>query len=261
MSADQITLFFNDKPPTGDSDMNIHYAVRQSNGRYQYIGTLPGTVASGALDGVPAIDTSARFYFVSSRSYSSNFQMIYGGLVQVLGPNSLNIISVASADNSVTTGRAGVVDMDIDVSWDGTLMVASRAQFSGKPYPDSSKLILFDMDTTSRQAQIKSNSDTLLAQVNNENCVIYAGNFSTDLKELYFSFFPKNSTDLNAFRVAVSKRASTTENFGQPEIISGISGQLTEAPSVTYNDSGKTLFYHKFDQASGRFKIYKVTPP
>lgn len=261
IAADQGVLFFNDKPAAGDSNMNIHYAVKQNNGRYLYIGTLPGTVDANDLDGVPAIDSAARFYFVSTRTYGTNFQMIYSGQTQVLAPNSLAINGVAAADNAVTLGQAGTVDMDIDVSWDGAFMIASRAQFSGNAYPDESQLVLFNINTNNREALVNVNSASWLANVNYSKCVVYAGNFSPDLKELYFSFFPKGSSDLDAFRVAVSKRNTVNEPFGPPEIISGISGRLTEAPSVTFDDGGKTLFYHRFDQSAGRFKIYKVSRP
>ena len=64
-AADKVILFWNDKPAAGDEQMNIHYAVKQASGRYQYVGTLTGTVNGSALDGVPAIDSSGNFYFIS----------------------------------------------------------------------------------------------------------------------------------------------------------------------------------------------------
>jgi hypothetical protein len=257
-SADQVVLFWNDKPASDDA-MNIHYAVKQSNGRYLYIGTLPGTVST-ALDGVPSIDSAGNFYFTSLRTYTSNLQTIFSGQVNVIATNSLSIINVAPADSNVSLKQSGKVDMDVDVSWDGTMMLASRATFSGKSYPDSSYLELFSV--SNRTASSVTNSSTLLKSVNLAECRVYAPTLSNDMKELYFTVFPANvDPTASDFRIVVAKRNSISDPFGTGAIIKGITGDLTEGPSITYNDSGKTLFYHKKDPSTGQYKIYKVTRP
>lgn len=256
ISADQVVLFWNDKP-SNDTQMNIHYAVKQSNGRYQYAGTLPGTVDNSHLDGVPAVDANGNFYFISTRTYGTNSQTIYGGQAAVVS-GALQINSVAAADAAVKL--AGQIDMDIDVSWDGTLMIASRAKFSGKAYPDSSYLEIYSVN--SRIASKNSTSAEVLKNVNLSKCVVYAATLSSDMKELYYTVFPAGDTVSNSdLKIVVSKRNSTSESFGKGQIISGINGTATEGPAITQNDSGKTLFYHKLDPATGRFKIYKVTRP
>lgn len=259
MSADQVVLFWNDKPASDDA-MNIHYAVKQGSGRYLYIGTLPGTVSTTDLDGVPSIDSLGNFYFTSLRTYTSNKQSIFGGQISVLGPNSLQVVSVAAADSNVSFQQNGRVDMDVDVSWNGTLMIASRAVFSGQAYPDTSYLELFNV--SSRVANVLSTSSDILKNVNLSACRVYAPSLSSDLLELYYTVIPTNIVpgplDL---KVVVSKRGSTSEPFGTGAIISGITGELTEGPAITYDDGGKTLFYHKKDPASGRFKIFKVSRP
>lgn len=270
VSEDQITLFFNNK--TGDdTQMDVHYALKTDPtnfpNRYVYKGTLTGTVAASALDGVPAIDRFANFYFVSLRDYGTNFQTIYSGTVAVVAGPALEIQNVAQADAAVTRAQVYMVDMDVDVSWDGTLLVVSRADFtSGQGYPDSSYLTLFDIPfsagNSTRVAALKANSSTLLANVNLSECRVYAATLSDDLLELYYTVFPKTSSFTgNDFKLVVAKRNNSTEAFGAGQIIQAVTGELVEGPTITRNDGGKTLFYHRKDSVSGNFKIYKVTRP
>lgn len=255
VSADGGVLFWNDKPAGGDTLMNIHYAVKQADQSWLYIGLVPGTVDTDDLDGVPAIDALLNFYFVSLRTYGGNQQSIFSGVLNVLGSNSLAISSVASADTAIKNTQAGYLDMDIDISWDGGLMVVSRAFFAGNNYPEKSELKLFTV--ASRQATVLNNSDDILANVNSPLCRTYAATLSDDKKELYFTVMPVNSIHQNDFKILVAKRNSTTEPFGKPEIISGISSGFTEGPALPQD--GKKLYYHRLDSASGRFKIYQMS--
>ncbi len=262
-SSDQVVLFFNDKP-SDDSQMDIHYAIKQVSGRYQYIGTVPGTVSNTSLDGVPAVDQNGIFYFTSLRNYTTTFQTLFSGQIAVTGPSALQVNSVASADNSISAHANGTLDMDMDISWNGLWAVISRAQFSGQNYPDSSRLILSQV--SARQLSSYAQSETVLAAINSlttKNCRLYAPSLSDDLKEIYFTILePKaNSTSSFNFAIAVAKRANSTAAFSAPQKIAAISGEATEGPAITFDDGGKTLFYHKFDSTSSRFKIYKVTRP
>lgn len=261
-AADQMVLFWNDKPAAGDSEMNIHYAVKQVSGRYQYAGLLAGTVNNTALDGVPAIDQSGQFYFVSLRSYESDQQTVYGGQVQVTGPGTLQIVDVSAADAAVSFKQNGKLDMDIDISWDGTLMVASRAIFSGKSYPDESFLDFFVV--SNRTAAPMSGSAELLKNVNLSECRVYAGTLSNDLKELYYTVLPHSQTVSDKdFRMVVAKRNSTNDPFGTGQIIQAFSTSsspaIVEGPAISVD--GKTLFFHKYDSETSKFKIYKSTRP
>lgn len=258
ISHDQVVLFFNNKPAS-DADMNVHYAIRQSPTVYNYVGTVPGTVANGFLDGVPAIDSSGNFYFISTRDYASNFQTVFSGVLAVLGPSSLQINSVSAADASIKRAVSGALDMDLDVSWDGTLAVVSRASFSGKAYPDSSRLELFDV--SSRALQSRSDGQSVFANVNRAGCTVYAGALSSDKKEVFYTLFPSGAPTAADFRILMAKRNTTNEPFAAGEVISAVTKNLVEGPSLTIDDGGKTLYYHRFDSGSSTFKIYKVTRP
>lgn len=262
ISYDQVVLFFNNKTST-DTEMDVHYALKTATNTYQYKGTLTGTVNGSYLDGVPAVDVNGNFYFVSLRTYASNLQTVFSGTAQVIAGPALQINSVAAADAAVSLQQAGKLDMDIDVSWDGNLMIASNADFtSGQGYPDTSKLALYNVNTTSRTATPKADSSALLANVNISECRVYAGNLSSNLLELYYTVFPSGSSFAGSdFKMVVAKRNSTSEAFGTGQIIQGITGEFVEGASISYDESSKTLFYHKKDPISGNFKIYKVTRP
>lgn len=262
ISADQITLFFNNKT-ANDTEMDIHYALRTAPNTYLYKGTLTGTVDPTVLDGVPAVDSVGRFYFVSTRTYGTNYGTLFSGQAAVVAGPALEIQNVASADASVTLNTPGKLDMDIDVSWDGTLAVASNADFTGGlAYPDTSKLAFYDVNTTSRTFSHNPNSTAWLANVNLSQCRVYAATLSNDMLELYYTVFPSGTTfAATDFKIAVAKRASTGVPFGTGQIISTISGELVEGPTISMDDGGKSLFYHRKDSVSGNFKIYKIMRP
>ncbi len=256
----QIKLFFWNDKPSSDDQMNIHYAVKDGGGVYQYVGTLTGTVDGSSLDGVPAIDSTGNFYFVSLRSYGTNSRTIYGGTVDVPGAGVVQILSVASSDSVASAATAGTVDMDIDISSDGTEMIVSRATFTGNPYPETSRLLLFNV--AGRQMSVRTDTETATASLNFSNCRLYAGSFSQNKLELYFTVIPTGAIASGAdFRIGVATRATLSDPFTNPKLIQGLSGTYIEGPAPTQNDLSKTMFFHRFDSVAGRFKIYKVTRP
>lgn len=268
ISADGAVLFFNDKP-SSDTAMEIHFAVKQSNGTFAYGGLLAGANNSSVLDGVPALDSANNFYFVSLRNYGAGsparYRTLFGS--QLSTASGLSAINVAAADSSFADGPAPegskfYVDMDMGVSWDGTKAVVARAQFtSGQGYPDVSQLEMFNLNSTTRALSTDSNSTTQLQNVNVSNCLLYAPNLSDDKLELFYTALQANTSGSFDFKILVAERSSTALPFESGKIISGITGQAVEGPSITLHDSGKTLYYHKFDTVSSRFKIYSVSRP
>lgn len=259
ISADQMVLFFNNKTAS-DTEMDVHYAVKQPSGRFQYAGTLPGTVVPNVLDGVPSMDAAGNFYFTSMRNYGAAFRTIYSGQL-TLNAGGLSVVNVAPADNALGQGQMWWFDMDADVSWDGQFAVISRADFSSQlAYPDSSHLVFVSVQA--RQLQPVANGVEILKNVNLSDCRVYAPSLSNDLKELYYTVLAKKANGEFDFRVVVSKRANTTDSFSVGSVISAIpGGVVAEAPSITFDDGGKTLYFHKKDLAADKFKIYKVTRP
>lgn len=268
ISADGTVLLFNDKP-SFDTAMDIHFAVKQSNGSFAYAGLLTGANNSSVLDGVPAVDSANNFYFISLRNYGAGsparYRTIFGA--QLSTSSGLSAINVAAADSSFADGPTPdgskfYVDMDMGVSWDGTKAVVARAQFtSGQGYPDVSQLEMFNLNPTTRALSTDTNSATTLQNVNVDNCLLYAPNLSDDKLELFYTALQANSSGSFDFKILVAERSSTALPFESGKIISGITGQAVEGPTITLHDGGKTLYYHKLDTVSSRFKIFSVTRP
>jgi hypothetical protein len=247
VSADEQFLFFNNKT-ADDTEMDIHYAVRTGPARYEYKGPLPGVNVSGALDGVPAIDDAGHFYFVSLRSYGSDGVTVYGGTFDGTG----SVLAVGERGQNLVSTRSGELIMDVDVTADGKFLVLSRAVFAGGAAPASSDLDLaVDLGSGFVPAP---QAAALLGAVNTPDQLEYAGTLSRDGLELYFTRAAPSSADGGA-RIMVSKRAGPDENFGPPALISGISGTMTEAPSLS--SDGKRLYFHK--NSAGVFKVFRVS--
>lgn len=158
-------------------------------------------------------------------------------------------------------GASFYVDMDLGVTWDGTKALVARTKFSvGKGYPDYSRLELFNVNATNRSLTADTASEAILKNINLDACKIYAPTMSRDQKELYYSVMSVGADGTFDFKLVVAKRAMASDPFGKGSIITAVSGTL-EGPSISYHDDGKTLYFHKLDTASGKFKLYQLTRP
>lgn len=268
ISADGVVLLFNNKTDN-DDEMDVHYAVKQPDGSYVYGGVLGGASINGVMDGVPATDASNNFYFMSIRNYGTGsparYRTLFGSKFSLGAGGALSVVNIAPADSSFPNGTAPTptaipLDMDIGVSWDGTKAIVARTTFiPGKKFPDVSQLEIFNVNPLTRQLFVDATSNTTLQNVNLEGCFLYAPTMSIDKLELYYTVteFDKNNDPV--FKLVVAKRANVAEAFGKGSIISAVTGEFFEGPSISNHDGGKTLYYHKLDAASGKFKIFKVT--
>ena len=77
--------------------------------------------------------------------------------------------------------------------------------------------------------------------------------------ELFYTILPTSpNVKPEDFRIVVAKRKSTFDSFGRGQIITAIKGDIIEGPTVSLDDGGNSLYYHKLDSTEKRFKIYKV---
>jgi len=77
-SRDGEYLFFNNSNDP-HVNTNLHWAVRVDDLTFPYKGEIGG-VNTAALEGVPSMDRSNNFYFVSTRSYNQTASTIYRGI-------------------------------------------------------------------------------------------------------------------------------------------------------------------------------------
>jgi Tol biopolymer transport system component len=244
ISRDGQYLFFNNSNDPS-VNTNLHYAQRVNDTTFQYMGEISG-VNTDSLDGVASMDTFGNFYFITTRSYYSDTITVYGGVF-----DSGVVTDVEPIGQNLTLNELGWLEMDAEVSPSGNTLYFARAFFSGGDIPDSSNLFIAAKDGS--QFVVSGSSDDIMENINTEN-LEYAASITTDELELFFTRADMSKI-IPEMNVMIAKRSSVTEPFGEPQIISAIEGENTEAPSIT--SDGKNLYFHK--KVNGVFSIFMVS--
>ncbi len=261
ISPDDSTLFFNnlnsDTLGNGSiNDTNLHYAIRIDNLNFQYMGEVIGanidqTETINELEGVASIDSNNNFYFVRTIDYfdeqsphylRSLFQAEYSD------GNLTNITSIPNLKHDRNGDPVvGELNFDAEINYDGTQLYFVEGIFSGKAFPDEANIgIASKLDGVYK---VDSDSENMMALINTD-ALEYAPSISSNNLELYFTRASISATvDVGIF---VASRDSVTEPWGKVYRLSTIIGELTEAPSISYN--GEVLYYHQ--KVSDTFHIY-----
>jgi WD40 repeat protein len=244
ITSDGQTLFFNN-PNEGTEDGDIHYAIKQSNGDFKYMGLVEG-VNTPDFEGAPSLDNNGNFYYTSIFTYLQDLLSIYGGSYQ----NGVVTNSIP-VDQNLTLNQLGFIDMDASVSPDGNTLYLAIGLFSGNTYPDEANFIIANKING---VFIKDqNSDFVLANINSDN-LEYAASISTDGLTLYF-----NRTNISVnpftFKIMVATRPSINDAFGVPVPINAITTGFVEGASISADN--RELYYHT--KINGLLQIYKVT--
>jgi hypothetical protein len=238
ITRDGRYLFFNNSNDPS-VNTNLHYAERINDLTFDYKGEVAG-VNTQALEGVPTMDKSGAFYFVSTRSYRETLSTIYQGRFSGGAVTGVKIVE------GISEKALGRVNFDVEVSLDGRTLYFVDGVFSGKPVPDKADIaIAVRGDSGFRRLP---GSAELLKNVNTE-ALEYAACVSPDNLELFFTQVGKNGPAI--YR---STRKSVTQPFGRAARVAAIKG-FVEAPALS--PDGLSLYYHMKD--GERFVIYRVT--
>ena len=238
IAADGRQLLFNSSNAPG-FDTNLFSAQRQADGSFAKPVAL-AQANSKTLDGVASLDRSGALYFISLRSYGQSLSTLYragnGGL------------AAPKLVPGVSPQRPGIVQFDAEVAWDGQSLWVSEGRFSGKPYPDSAKIVL--ARKSGDGFRYSADSDAQLAKVN-QGALNYAASISRDGLELFFT----RVQDMAHPQPVIMRAARTSpgQTFGMPQPVAGIAGHV-EAPSLSAD--GLTLYYHK--RIAGRFVLCEI---
>jgi hypothetical protein len=248
VSDDELFLFFNNGNGDGQQ-MDLFYATKVSATQYQYQGPLSGVNHATEVDGTAAIDSNKNFYFVSTRNYGVNQDTVYGGVFNTNG----SITNVSEKGQNITDVGVGLVTMGVDITYDGNLLFLSRARFSDftKPPVEADLDIAYKNNGTFLR---DTDASRILKDVNTTQYLEYAAALSKDGLELYFTR-GYDMTKPDGLKIMVSKRANTSESFGPAELITAITGNITEAPCLSFDD--RRLYFHK--NVNGRSRIYRVS--
>ena len=244
ISKDGHYLFFNNSnAPGGWTD--IYFARRVRDGIFLLSGRLDGANAPyPALDGVPSMDAFGVFYFISTRSYDQTLQTLHAG---IFTGSSLSGVTLVPGD--VARGEAGWLTMDAEVSADGQSIYFADAFFAGGSVPSMSDLALAKREGEGSFMRA-ANSATMFQNINTSD-LEYAPCISGDGLELFFTRYMFSSAK---FAILRSRRASTADAFGVPEVLSSIKG-FVEAPTLSAD--GRTMYFHK--KVGGKYVIFRTT--
>jgi|SRR6056297_2216107 len=229
LSPDGSVLFFNNLNHSS-VNTNLYFATKINDSVFQYHGEVKG-VNTEFLEGVPSMDSSNVFYFISTRSYDQTLCTIYKGDFVKDSVRNVQLVS------GLSNGTAGWVNFDVEVSKDGNALYFADGLYDANGGPYASDLIFAEK----ADGIFQRTSHLMLQHVNTEG-LEYGACISSNCLELYFTRVEAPLTDRSAARIYVSTRTTVTEPFGKPYCIENIPG-FVEAPTLSSDD--QVLYYHK----------------
>ncbi len=240
ISRDGHYLFFNNlNEPSVNT--NIFYADRVNDSLFQYKGEVQG-VNSAALDGVASMDSSGKFYFVSTRNYSQSFSTIYRANF-----NNGNVTAVDTVPG-ISRHEPGIVNFDVEVSADGNTLYFVDGRFNSSGQPQTADLVIAGRNGTGFQRL--PNSAEILTAINTDE-LEYAAGISSDELTLFFTRVP-SVTSGDVPRIFYATRENKNLPFAKPNRLTHAEG-FVEAASF----SGDSLiYYHK--KGNTGFELYCI---
>ncbi len=247
ISRDGAFLFFNDDV-AGPPEKNLYYATFVDNTTFRFQGAI-ASVNTAAVDGVPTMDATDRFYYVSTSAYAppASYVTLYAGTWT--GATVSGISPLAS----MTISDPGILYFDIDVSPDNSTLYLSRGDFRDGTGVPSAADIVVAVDSGSGFS-LDPGGAAIMAGVNSA-ALEYAPAISADGLELFFTRLVPGAGEARIYRAV---RASRTGAFGVPQRVGAATG-FVEGPAFSPDE--KSLYYHRRNTSTGRFEIYRVTRP
>ena len=244
ITRDGQYLFFNNSndPKT---NTNLYYAKRVSDTTFTYMGEVGGANTK-ALEGVVSIDEVNNFYFVSTRSYEQTFNTLYRGMWKGGSVEGVSLLE------GISRGKPYWLNMDAEISPDGSELYYVDNKFGNGGPPEVSDIFVAIKNADGSFTKT-ANSDEVFYSVNNGD-LNYAPSISKNGLELYFT---RAKVSEGLVQIYVSKRASKSDAFGMPELVSGADG-FVEGPTLT--SDGSRMYYHK-KTGPDTYGIYVVIRP
>jgi len=246
ISCDGTYLFFNNNAG-GPTNKDLFWATFVDDTTFQFQGAITA-INTLAVDGVPTMDATNKFYYVSTANYNPpDYDTLYVGTwngSEVTGSTPLT---------GLANTTPGFVNFDIEVNPDGDTLYFNDGDFSGgNGFPDAADIVIA-VDLGSGFARDPA-SATIMANVNTDN-LEYAPAISADGLELFFTRLDLGTNEARIYRAA---RFDDSSAFGTSQLVSAIDG-FAEGP--TFSPDEKSLYYHRLNTNTNRFEIYRVTRP
>lgn len=233
-------LFNNRNAPSVNT--NLHYAERIDDLHFTYRGEIQG-VNTDALEGVPSMSCDGTLYFVSTRSYRDIFSTIYRAHFEKGIANNVELVP------GISRHTPGWVNFDAEISADGETLYSVDSQFKNGMAATADIFIAKKHGDVFERAP---DSDEILKLVNTK-ALEYAPAISSDGLELFFTRVEKITANAEP-RIWRAARKSVREPFGEPQLVSAITG-FAEGP--TLSPDGLSLYYHA--REDGKLAIFRVT--
>jgi hypothetical protein len=244
VSPDGRYLLFNSSEST--PNFSLQYATRLDAQTFEYQGKIRGEGVNDpeALSGTPTLDQEGNLYFISTRSYFKTLSTVYAGHFTDGEVTGVHLTP------GVLAPRVGIVDFDVGVSPDGSVLYVSEGQFGGAGPPTSARIVMFDR--RGLEFVPDGAGEAILRAVNEVGALNYAAALSYDGLELFFTAARPSLGQAPAIYRAT--RTSSTAPFGHVERVATIT-VFAEAPSIS--SDGTTLYYH--EQTGSEFRVMAVT--
>jgi len=248
ISKDGNYLFFNNLQ--GDNKKDLFYAERIDDITFEFKGEIQG-VNSVAVDANPTMDENNNFYFISTRDLDTGIKTIYCGVF-----NNGIVTGLHKINGTINIPTPFWINMGVEISKNGNTIFVSNAMFNiGENFPQKGN-IRFAIKS-GNDFNIPNDEMDILANINTDTAIEYAGELSSDELELFYSQVTLSNPPM--FKLYYAKREQTDGKFGIPvsitEPFDGEINAIVEGPSLS-ND-GKKLYYHKLE--NGIFSIFMLS--
>lgn len=241
LSPDENYLFFNS---LNGGNKSIYYATRVNDTVFTYVGEVGGVNQTTAqhIDAAPSLDSADNFIWISTRNYPANMDNLHHGKF-----NSGNVPAIGRIHGNFYIYSPGWVIMDQTTSYDGKYLYYNNAYFNNCSVPCEAKIGIAQKLNDSTYYKI-SNTDTILKNVNDTSCLVYAPFLTKDGLELYYTRMVKGSFNTE---ICVSVRNTPADTFSAPLVIYS---DFPNSPEAATLDTGKQkMYYHK--KIGGIYKI------
>lgn len=242
LSPDGEFLFFNNSN-VDPTKTQLFFATKVDKNNFQFVGPVNGANLSGILSAVASVDERGNFYFISLRSYSTDFNTLYGGFF-----NSGVFAGLYEVVDDFNVKQPGVVVSDASVGADGQTMVYTREVLGESP-----AAFLYLANKHGDSFVTDPNSEVILQNVNAAGLLTYAGDLSSSGLVLYYS---QSNPTLQIFQILMSTRSSLLRCFGPPAVILA-TGATNAAEAPTISPDGSTLYYHQL--VNGVYEIFEMS--
>jgi hypothetical protein len=239
ITRDGKYLFFNDDKTKG-KDKDIYWAERINDYKFTFKGEIKN-INTDAVEGVPTMDNSGNFFFVSGHKYSpKNLVTMYQGTF-----DNGSIVNIKPLPE-LSLNKAGWLNMDSEISADGNTLYSTQTYFGDGAPP--TKSYFFYAKKIGDKFIPQEDSDFIFKEINKDE-VVYGLTISKDeLEILYTRLLPGFK-----FESLRSTRKQKNMPFRKPKVIGTITG-FSEAPA--FNSDESLIYYHKKSAKDGLFDLH-----